>query len=90
MTMLFAITIGDKTTVIDAPSKAAANAYAYSNVKVDVRIATKADLTGLDLSSIPSVLKGGKTQAEVDAEAATAADKKAKKEAKAKAEAAPV
>ncbi len=77
---MFAIVVGDKVTVIEAPSKSAANAYAHANVEIEVRLATKTDLAGLDLAAIPNVVKGGKTDEQVAAAAAKAkeaADKKA-------------
>lgn len=77
---LFAIVVGDKTTVIEAPSKSAANAFAHANVEIEVRLATKTDLSGLDLATVPNVLKGGKTDvqvAEAEAKAKAAAEKKA-------------
>jgi len=77
---LFAITNGGETTVIEAPSKSAANAYAHQNVKIDVRLATKADLAGLDLATVPNVVKGGKTEEQV-AEAKRKADEAAAKKA---------
>lgn len=71
---LFAIIVGDKTTVIDAPSKSAANAYAHANVEIEIRVATLADLKNVDLSAVPSVVKGGKTEAQAaEAEAKKAA-----------------
>lgn len=76
---LFAVKLNDGAVqVVEAPNKNAAQQYALRGVKVEVHQATKAELAGLDLSTVPDVLKGGKTQAEIDAAAAKEADRKAK------------
>lgn len=79
---MFAITSNGVTRVVEAPNKAAANAYAHAHTEITVEQATLAQIQAAgDLSAVPVVLKGGKTQAEVDAAAAAEAEKKAKKEA---------
>ena len=80
--MFFAFDLNGQTHVVDAPNKPAANAYASSLMQVELRAATKADLTGLNLGDIPSVVKGGKTPEQLEQDAVEAAERKAKREAK--------
>lgn len=79
---LFAITINGQVTVIEAPSKSAANAWAHAHVNVDVRLATKEDLMASDMATLPSVEKGGKTAEEKQKEETEAAARKEKSAAK--------
>ena len=81
MTM-FAITTNGVTQIVDAPSKSAANAYANAHTDVKVAEATRDQLMEADLKTVPVVLKGGRTQEEIDAEAVAAAARKEKAEAK--------
>lgn len=80
--MLFTITTNGVKTVVDAPNKAAANAYGAARVDMSVEQASLTDLQGTDVASVPVVLKGGKTQAELDKIASDAAAKKAAADAK--------
>jgi hypothetical protein len=64
---LFSIFANGKTTIVDAPSKSAAGAYASKIVETKVELAGAADLKDVDFSAIPVVLKGGHTQADLDA-----------------------
>lgn len=80
--MLFAIETNKVVVIVEALNKAAANAYGAARVDMEVRSPSLADLAGVtDLSTIPVVLKGGKTQAELDTEAQAKLAKAAKKAA---------
>lgn len=76
--MFFAIVVNKGTpVVVEADNKAAANAYIQTLVDVEIRAAGSADFGDTPLSAVPRVLKGGKTQAMLNAEAA---EKQAKAE----------
>jgi hypothetical protein len=59
--MLFKVTVNGETHVVEAPSKSTAGAWGNNQLRVNVEVATAADLKGLDLEKIPTALKGGKT-----------------------------
>ncbi len=81
--MFFAIVVNKGTpVVVEADNKAAANAFAQTLVDVEIRPAGSADFGDTPLSAVPRVLKGGKTQAMLDAEKQAKADKEAKAAAK--------
>lgn len=82
---LHTVQVNGEKHIVEAPSKSAAGAWANKQATVKVELSTKADIEGVDLNSVPVILKGGLTQAESDAADKAKADKEAAA-AKAKAE----
>lgn len=71
---LFKVTVNGRAHIVDAATKAAAKAYGAKKLEVEVVPATTADLQGLDLAEIPTVLPRGKEKAEGEATGEAAAE----------------
>ena len=76
--MFFSFDLNGQTQVVEAPSKSAAKSYAAKMVNIEVRQATKEEVKVVGLDNVPSVARGGKTEAEVAAAEAKKAEKAAK------------
>lgn len=68
--MLFKVTVNNEVHIVEAPSKSTAGAWGNNQLRVNVEVATAADLKDVDLDKIPTALKGGKTAAAGETEEA--------------------
>ena len=77
--MFFSFDLDGQTYVVDAPSKNAAKARAQNMVKIEVRSASKEEIKTVGLDNVLTVVRGGKTEEEVQAAEAKKAERAAKK-----------
>ena len=54
---LFKVQVNGQSFIVDAETKALAKAYGKSQVKVEVGAVSATDLAGIDLASVPVLVK---------------------------------